>query len=239
MDKSNYITLGRQSGLMQEMRSVANNLANVSTTAYKRESAIFTEYVTSLENNSPSISMSRLGAHYTDFSQGGQKQTGAPLDIAIAGDGFFSLNTPLGIRLTRAGHFIIDQEQRLVTTEGYAVLDETGGEIALPAGAADIAIASDGTMSAAGTPFARLGIVSAAPEKLTRDGDRLWRPLDGYEPAQDVRIQQGALEQSNVNPVLEISRLIEVQRSYEAGQFLLDRDDDRLRKVIEAIEQLR
>jgi len=244
MDNSIYTSLSRQSGLMRELSVIANNIANSDTTGYKRETTVFSEFIRRAANtggsNTPqnSISMGRLGAHVSHFESGAIRQTGGSLDVALDGEGFFTVETPQGERLTRAGHFITDAEGTLIMPNGYAVLDDGGGQIQIPLEVNLLAIGGDGTISADGVEIARLGVVTSDPTLLTREGDNLWSAGAGIEPLETPKIVQGFLEGSNVQPVNEIARMIEVQRHYDAGQKLLDMENERIKSVISTIRQM-
>lgn len=235
MENAIYATLTRQSGLMREMQVVANNIANISTTGFKREGVIFSEYVKALEE-APSLSMARASARNRDLTQGTVERTGGSLDAAILGDGFFLISTPEGERLSRAGHFTQGPEGELLNPDGYSVLDEGGAPIVLPPGARHISLAQDGTFSADGAPFARLGLWAPADPLSLRHVAGTLFDGDAIEPMEEAgTILQGHLESSNVNPIPEVARMIEVQRAYELGQTLLEREDERIRAVIEAL----
>ncbi len=243
MDNSLYINIARQSGLLKEMNIIANNIANVSTNGYRRQAAVFSEYIAKASGDNisdplkNSVSMGRLGAHYNDFSSGVLKQTGGSFDLAIEGEGFFLIETASNPALSRAGAFMTDRDGVLITPDGNKVLDESGSPIIIPPDTKDIAIAGDGSISSGGQPLGKIGIVIADYQDLRRIGDNLW-VVDGvYEPYEGARILQGFLESSNVNPVIEIARMIEVSRAYEAGQKLLDIQDERLAKTIRAAGQ--
>ncbi len=244
MDNPTYISLSRQSGLLKELSVIANNIANADTTGFKRESAIFTEYVKSAAEgamtNDPrhSLSMGRLGAHVSHFESGELRRTGGSLDVAIDGEGFFLVETPQGERLSRAGHFMTDNEGTLINTSGLAILDDAGGRIQIPQDVNILAIGGDGTLSADGVELGKLGIVTAIPQDLSREGDNLWSAANGYVPVEYPQIIQGFLEDSNVEPVAEIARMIEVQRHYDAGQKLLEIENDRIKSVITTVRQL-
>ena len=247
MNETGYINISRQAGLLRELSMIANNIANISTTGYRREGAVFSEYVKAqdkaqasngLNSSQDSTSIGNMAAHYSDFSSGDMKQTGGTFDLAIDGDGFFSVGTQDGPRLTRAGNFMLNKDGALVTPSGYSVLDDAGSPIQIPPGASAISIAGDGTISADGSPVGRIGVLTAPHEEIKRVGDNLLVAENGGQPVAETRVLQGFLEGSNVNPVLEIARMIEVQRSYEAGQKLFDIDSDRISKVITAIRQL-
>lgn len=237
MDNPGYVTLTRQSGLLREMQTIANNIANASTTGFRREGVIFSEYVRNLQGVEDSLSMAAANARQTWLTQGGLTMTGGALDLAIEGPGFFQVETDQGERLTRAGHFTIDDQGQIVNPDGFRLLDDGGAPILVPPGAT-LAVARDGTISADGEPVAQLGLV--VPEditRLTRQSGTL-HVLDGpAAPAEGAVIHQGFLEDSNVNPLTEMARMIEVQRAYEAGQKFLDREDERIRAVIQSLSR--
>ncbi|MFQ1700439.1 flagellar hook-basal body complex protein [Loktanella agnita] len=236
MDNPLYTTLTRQSGLMHEMRAVANNIANASTTGFRAEGVMFSEYIDALGANDPSLSMAAARVRETEMTQGSLSQTGGPFDLAIEGDGFFLIEAPGGQRLTRAGAFRPNQNGDLVTADGYQVLDAGGAPVFVPQGAGRIAISPDGTMSAGGQPIGQIGVVVPSdPNQMTRQGGVLFDAFGGFEPAPDARMLQGFLEDSNVNPIIQVSRMIEVQRAYELGQSFMDKEDERIRNVIKAV----
>lgn len=235
MDSSGYTTLTRQVGLMREMQLVANNIANASTTGFRREGMAFSEHIKRLEEG-PSLSMANGNARHIDLTQAGLSQTGGTFDFAIQGDGFFQIETPNGLRLTRAGSFTPNADGELVTPDGYRVMDEGGGAVFIPPDAAQISLAQDGTLSADGESLTRMGRWQPVdPLQLTHEGGTLFASPAGLEPAEGGVLLQGFIEESNVNPIAEVSRMIEVQRAYEMGQGLLDREDDRVRSVIRTL----
>jgi flagellar basal-body rod protein FlgF len=235
MDNPGYATLTRQSGLMREMQVVANNIANMSTTGYRREGVVFTEFIQALGEGHDSLSMAAARASATSELQGPLTQTGRPFDLAIEGAGYFLIATPEGDMLTRAGAFIRAADGGIVTSDGMPLLDEGGAPLVVPPIADDVAIAADGTVSSEGIPIARVGVWQAPDptQSERRAGARF--SLEGAPvPAEEGsgRIMQGFLESSNVSPVSEIARMIQVQRAYELGQGFLDKEDERIRSVI-------
>ncbi len=236
MENGTYTTLTRQSGLMREMALVANNIANASTTGYRTEGLVFAEHVQALRGDHPSVSMATATVRRTNETQGAMTLTGGPLDLAIEGPGFFMVETPEGQRLTRAGQFSSNGQGDLVTPDGYPVLDSGGAPVFVPQGVGSIGIAPDGTLSADGQPVAQIGVV--VPDEATtlvREGGTRFRAEGGIGPAPDASVLQGYLEDSNVDPILEIARMIEVQRAYELGQSFLDKEDERIRSAVEAL----
>ncbi|WP_299968601.1 flagellar hook-basal body complex protein [uncultured Roseobacter sp.] len=237
MENTGYTTLTRQSGLMREMRIVANNIANAATTGFRQEGLVFSEYVMSVDGAS-SLSMGQGNVRNTSFDQGTLTQTGGTFDFAIEGEGFFLVETPDGERLTRSGAFTPNAEGDLVTFDGYRVLDAGGAPVFIPPGASDIAVAADGTISSEGNPVGQIGAVQPVnPREMVREDGVMFRADDGFEPAENARILQRFVENSNVNPVLQITRMIEVQRAYELGASFLDAEDERVRQAMRSMSE--
>lgn len=234
MDSAGYVTLTRQSGLLREMQEVANNIANLSTTGFRREGVIFTEHVAGVPGGA-SLSMGSARARLVDLTQGDLSETGGTYDFAIRGEGFFLVETATGQELTRAGNFTSGADGALVTADGARLLDEGGSPVQIPPGAGSVLLAADGTLSADGQPVARIGLwqPTDALQLSHRAGSRF--SAGEVQPATGATLLQGYLEDSNVNPVNEVARMIEVQRAYELGQGLLDREDQRMRGVIDTL----
>jgi len=233
MPSSVYAALGRQQGLAREVEVVANNLANSSTVGYKAERAIFVEYIASAGNDAPSVSMGTLAAHAFELSQSALKFTGGQFDLALQGEGYFQIETDQGVRLSRAGSFQLSNEGVMIDPFGNPVLG-FGGPITIPEGAGSIQVGGDGVISADGQLVDQIALVVPNGEML-RDTNTMFTAPGGTEQAEGATLIQGALEQSNVSPVLEIARMIEVQRAYEAGQSMLEREDQRLTQLITAV----
>lgn len=237
MDNIGYTYLTRQSGLMREMQSVANNLANSSTTGYRREGIVFSEMINALGIHDSSLSMATANTRAINLSQAPVKQTGGTFDFAIEGEGFFMVEGSAGQMLTRAGSFTPSAEGELSTSDGYRLLDAGGAPVFIPPDAKSITVAADGTLSINGRATTQIGLFTPVDPNgiLHRDGVRFSTP-EGVEPASsEARILQGFVEGSNVDPVTEVARMIEVQRSYELGQKFLEREDERVRAVLKTI----
>lgn len=236
MSNTIYATITRQHGLMQEMQAVANNIANMATTGYRTENVIFTEHVKSSGDGGPSISMATAAARFTTDQQGTLTQTGGTFDLAIEGEGFFQIETPQGIRLSRAGAFIPTPEGDLVTPDGYRLLDAGAAPVFVPGDAKSISVSSDGTLSADGTALTQIGLVTPQdPNDLIREDGVRYRTEGATIPVENGTMIQGFLEGSNVNAVGQVTRMIEVQRAYEMGQTFLDKEDQRLRSIMKLI----
>lgn len=236
MSNTVYTSLTRQSGLMREMQTVANNIANMATTGYRSENLIFSETVKSMGSEHPSISFATAKGQSTELTQGALTRTGGTYDFAIEGDGFFQVLTPAGERLTRNGAFFASPEGELVTAEGYPVLDPGGAPVFIPADAGQLALAADGTLSVNGDPIGQVGVVQPAEgARLTREDGVRFQVEGAIEPVEAPVVFQGFLESSNVDPVTEIARMIQVQRAYEMGQSFLEKEDERLRGIMSLI----
>ncbi|UWR15270.1 flagellar hook-basal body complex protein [Sulfitobacter sp. M368] len=234
MENAGYTTLTRQSGLAREMQIVANNIANSATTGFRAEGLIFSEFVRPLRQGA-SLSMGQGNVRNTSFVQGALTKTGGTFDLAIEGDGYFLLETPGGERLTRAGAFSPSAEGDLVTPGGYRVLDAGGAPMFVPPGV-NITVSSDGTLSAGGTPLGQIGIVRPIDAaQMTREDGVMFDSPSGFEPAGTARVLQGFVENSNVNAVSQLARMIEVQRAYELGQSFLETEDERVRAALKSL----
>ncbi|EIE52423.1 flagellar biosynthesis protein FlgF [Salipiger aestuarii] len=235
MGLSDYTTLSRQRGLTREMQLIANNIANSATTGYRQQGVMFSEYVQRTDEPGGSVSMSLGEVKNTSFAQGTLTRTSSQYDFAIEGDGFFLVQAPGGERLTRAGAFVVGPEGDMMTPDGYAVLDSGGAPVFVPPNATDLAVGQDGTLSSDGQPIGQLGVVQPVnPAAMAREGGVLFRADEGYEPVENPRVMQGFVESSNVDSILQVARMIEVQRAYEMGQNFLQREDERVRAAIKA-----
>lgn len=233
MENPVYATLNRQSGLLKEMQTVANNIANASTDGFRREGVVFSEFVVRTGPHSESLSLANASGRSSDMAQGALVQTNGTFDFAIEGPGFFLVATPEGDQLTRAGSFTPSPEGVLVASDGAPLLDAGGAPVFVPVTARSITLGADGTLSADGNPVAQVGLWEPGdPMTMARAQGVRFDTGGDVVPVENARILQGFLEKSNVNPVSELTRMIEVQRAYELGQTFLNREDERVRGAI-------
>ncbi|MDP2765556.1 MAG: flagellar basal-body rod protein FlgF, partial [Brevundimonas sp.] len=237
MENAAYVGLSRQMTLRRELDIVANNIANADTTGFKVEQLLVGAEIGERARNAfirPGVSFVLDNGVGRDYGQGALEQTGRNLDFAIEGDGaFFRLNDGAGEAFTRDGAFTLDPEGRL-TTEGGAVVQGDGGEIILDRALGEPAVAADGTISQNGNPVGRLSVVRFDTlAVLEKGGDGLYRNASNAAPvdAPDARVRQGMLEGSNVNPILEITNLIEIQRAYESVTRMIENTNDLSRRA--------
>jgi len=200
------------------MDIVSNNLANGSTTGFKATRATFEEvYGDALGHKNETQRHVELDSTYTDFSQGGLRQTHSPLDVAVMGEGFLVVQTPEGERYTRNGSFTLDSNRNLVNLSGFPVVGASGN-FEVPEGEV-VTIAQDGTVAAGETQLGKLKVVQfEEPGNLRRYGHGLWVPHEGMNPVneENITVQPGWIEQSNVNMIHEMTELIKVNRFYES-----------------------
>lgn len=231
-----YASLTRQSGLRQEMQAIANNIANVSTKGYQREGVVFSEFVAAAETADMSLSMGHAKGRVVDRTQGQLTPTGGQFDFAIEGDGYFMVETTEGQRLTRAGSFHPGPEGELVNPDGHRLLDAGGAPVFVPPDTVTLKLARDGTLSADETPITQIGLFAPEdPKAMKREAGLLYAVEGDTIPADDAVLVQGFLEDSNVDPILEVARMIEVQRAYEQGRNLMMAEDERLKSTIETL----
>ncbi len=216
MDNSVYITLSRQLALFRDMDVTANNIANTNTTGYASEHILFNSYMTKDVNQKVRNDMAFAYdvSSYHNLEIGAIKATGNPLDLAIASDGFFSVETPLGVRYTRAGNFQLDGSGTLVTADGNPVLSESGQHITFADDAREIKIGEAGNISVNGEEFATIGVFNFAnPQLLERLDGSMFRSEVTPDASTDAKVMQGALASANVKPILELTHMINVSRS--------------------------
>lgn len=242
MENALLIGLSRQVALARELDVIANNVANIGTTGFKARSLRFEEYLMPKASGDsfprPDKRMSYVQDRETvlDLSGGPVERTGNPLDVVVNGDGMLAVQTPKGERYTRNGALQINAQGNLVTSDGYPVLGESG-PIAFTGTEKFIAIGADGTVSAEDGARGKIKMVGVKdPRSLTNEGGNVFAASTALQPAdKTVRLESGALERSNVKPVIEMSRLIEVNRSYATVSAMLQRNDDMRRSAIEKL----
>jgi flagellar basal-body rod protein FlgF len=241
MENTSYIALSRQSALRREMDVIAHNVANMNSTAYKGEKMMFVEHLTKSRDDLSFIprklAFTRDVAQYRNLSEGPMQTTGNTFDVAIRGDGYFVVQRGDGSEAyTRNGSFTMDPQGQLVTQGGDPVMSNGGAPIFFTPQDTNITIAADGTISTNNGQIGRLRVVNFDDKqnlKMEQGG------LLGTDQApQDVQrpgVVQGALEGSNIQPVIEMARMIDVHRSYDAVRNFIDSEDGRQKKMIDQL----
>lgn len=240
METTALIALSRQASLRREMDVVANNLANMNTTAYKGEKMLFVEHLVKSKGGESFIptklSFVRDIAQVRDSSEGPIKTTGNPLDLAIQNDGYFVVSTPDGDRFTRNGRFQLDQEGQLVTQQGFAVQSDAGAPFFFGPEDRKINISADGSISTSNGELGKIRVVKFENEQLLqKQAGGLLNTESEPEDVERPSVLQGALESSNVQPIIEISRMIQVQRAFDSVKDFISKEDQRQKKMMETL----
>jgi flagellar basal-body rod protein FlgF len=246
MENPSYIALSQQMSLRRQMDVIATNIANVSTSGFKAERIVFAELVAG-KAPYPASGGPRQGLSFVkevgmlrDVSDGGMIQTGNTLDLAITGPGYFVVETPAGPRYTRQGNFRLDQDGRIVTSDGYAVLDEQSRPIAVRPGESRIEISPKGTVTTEGGEVGRIQMVSFENEQAMRKiGAGLYESeADPLAADPSAEIRQGMIEGSNVKAVTEITTMLEIMRRYQSAQKIIDSEQEICRRAIEKLSRV-
>jgi flagellar basal-body rod protein FlgF len=246
------VALARQMTLERQLDVVANNIANLNTTGFKSSTSLFEEYLVPGARDAGFASADARvhsvldRAAFRDFGQGPMAQTGNPLDIALDGDAFVAVQTAGGERYTRNGAFQINAAGELVTPDGARVAGENG-PITFQATDHNIGISGDGRISViegtstTETQRGKLKLVSfAQPQRLEEAGVNLFSAPQGVaaQPATKVRVLQGTIEGSNVNGVVEMTRMIEINRTYSMIASMLQSQDEEHRNSVDKLGQV-
>lgn len=246
MDNTKYVALSRQMGLWKQMDIVSNNMANMNTSGYKQDEAIFSSYLVQTKNaigfgKTPVFFTQDFGT-FKDFAEGSFQETGNPLDVAIQGDAFFAIETPQGERYTRKGQFSLDYEGKIVTKEGDILLSQNNEPFFLAPGEKEISISESGEVSTENGVIGRIKLVKFADnQKLSKIGGTMFANTDGntmISGVDEVRVKQRMVEKSNVEPIVEMSKMIKLQRSYEYVQQMIDEEHERISNTISTYAQL-
>lgn len=245
MENAQLIGLSRQMALRRRMDVIANNLANLQTNGYKAEGVTFEEFrmkkaeMEAANNADSDISFVLDKASFRDFRPGDMRQTDAPLDIALGGEGFLTVQTPNGPRYTRDGSLKIGTNGQLVTSAGDPVLGDAG-PITFGPQDTGISFGRDGTVASSAGVKGRLQIVEFDdPAALQAEGGNLFAAGAAIaQPAADPRVLQGMLEGSNVSAVPEMANMIEVNRAYQSLARMMENSDELRRSTLTTLSRV-
>ncbi len=244
MENALRIGISQQMALRRQLSTVANNLANMNTTGFKAENLIFQEHimpVAKMDNKNPNSGRMSYVSDPTlmrNFSPGSMQVTDNPLDVAINGKGWFSVQTPDGNRYTRNGNFSLNNQGQLVTMSGLPVLTD-GGTINFAQSETDISIARDGTISTNQGVKGKLLIAIFDNESaLKKQGGNLFSASTEPQVSNVVNLAQGMLEKSNVEPIAQMTKMIEIQRAYERTANMLKKMADLKTNAINKLAQV-
>lgn len=237
MENTALVALSQQMVLRRQMDVIANNIANASTIGFKSERMLFSEHFRDI-GGGQQLAFVTDAAVVHDPSEGELTPTGNPLDVAIKGSGYFEVDTPDGIRYMRGGHLRVDADGVLVSAEGHPVLGQDGTPLLTFPGDTEITIKADGTVSSESGEIGQLAVVTFENRSMLRKfGAGMYEAPDSVVPipAVDGKVIQGSIEESNVAPIIEMTRMISLLRSYQGAQRLADEQDKLMRRSINVL----
>lgn len=237
MDSGLYAACAGLMARTDSLDAIANNLANTSTAGYRARQGSFSSVLAESGRqplgsvlNQVTNNYGVLGSTHMDQIQGSMNTTGNPMDFAVQGPGYFAVQTHGGVQYTRNGSFKVSPQGQLTTQTGEAVLGENGVVQLLPG---TVSVSTDGTISSNGAVAGRLKLVEFAPgTELQAAGNNFYTaPATSVVPAANSTVQQGMLENSNVNPIASVVQLIDAQRSAETMRHALSMFDSEMNKT--------
>ncbi|HYE49294.1 MAG TPA: flagellar basal-body rod protein FlgF [Azospirillaceae bacterium] len=238
MENPIYVALSRQDALRRQLDVVANNIANMNTTGFKQQRMLFQEYLEK-PNRGEQVSFVQDFGLMRDTRPGVLNVTNNTFDLAIRGEGYFTVETLSGPRYTRAGALQLNDARELVDSNGLPVLAEGDARIVIPAGATDIRVQGDGTIRTEQGEVAKLKVVTFDDQQLMAElGGGLYATDQEARPAEQPEISQGALEASNVQPIVETTVMTEVLRQYQSTQKLIESEHERQRTAIQRLARV-
>lgn len=247
MDQTSYVALSRLVALTRQTEMTAHNMANANTPGFKASRMVFGDYLLNQHRvaqpaGGRTVQFVQDRATHRDHAPSPKAQTGNTLDIALASDGFLAFETPRGERFSRNGRLTLDATGRITSSDGNPVLSTTGQPIVVAPSEASISIAADGTVSTPNGEVGRLRVVRfAEPQKLTAEGATLFRAEEDQVPeaVAEPQVMQGKIEQSNVNPIIELTMLIGQQREFEFAAQFVEREGERRQQAIDRLSRRR
>ena len=242
MDNISTIALSRVVAQTRALDVIAGNLANASTPGYRAGRTLFTAWLARQPGGAEPpgggpVAYAQDQATWRDPSAGPRKITGNPLDLAIGDDtGWFTVQTPRGPRLTRAGQFQLDASGTVVDALGDPLLDASGNPLRTTPADTRLAVTADGTLASENGPIGRIGVVQPNDEsKLTAEGATLAAAATPTSPLADPQIVQGAVEDSNVRPIEELNRMMQQMREFQLTTQMIQAESDRAATAIDRI----
>ncbi len=241
MELPTYIALSRLSAQQRALDVTAANLANASTPGFKASRVQFSDWLSSqVGTNAPpgdrTVAYTQDRATYREQQPGTLSHTSNPLDIAISGDGYFTVATPRGPRLTRAGHFSPQSDGTIGDLAGNKLLDAAGQPLRLSPTDASITITADGSISTESGPVGRIGVVQPADlNRMTAEGAQDLRADTPTTPVAQPKVVQGATEDSNVQPIIETTQMMDDLRSFQFTSQFIQSEADRMQSAIDKI----
>ncbi len=243
MELPSYVALSYLTAQNRAMEVTAANLANAGTSGFRAERVLFSDWLgrqTGLGRTPGDrmVAFAQDRATYREQTAGTLQHTGNPLDLAIVGEGFFTVETPRGPRLTRAGRFTTQADGTIVDTQGNALLDTAGQRLRVSAADIDLSLSADGSLSSENGRIGRVGVVTPGDlNRLRAEGATEMAAGDDTAPVQTPRLVQGAVEDSNVQPIVETARMMGAVRSFQFAAQLVESEAQRMQSAIDKLTQ--
>jgi flagellar basal-body rod protein FlgF len=241
MDNTTNIALSRLTSQSRAMDVIANNIANMSTPGYRAERMVFADWLspqtgTHAPKGDRTLSYTQDRATYRDRAEGTLTHTGNPLDLALSGDGFFTVRTQAGTRLTRAGRFTLQSDGGITDEAGNALLDSAGTPLRVGAADTNLTVTADGSLSSQNGPIGKIAVVTPSdPNRLSAEGGRLFRADTPTTTTRSPKIIQGAVEDSNVQPIAELTGMMRTQRDFQFVTQFVEAEGQRQQTAIDKI----
>ena len=243
MENTTYIALSRLDTQQRTMDVIANNIANANTDGFKAQRVLFSDYLSQQQGvDAPSggavLHYTQDRATYLDRKDGSLTQTGNPLDMALSGPGFFTVSTSAGPRLTRSGKFGLMPDGHIADASGNLLLDKNGSPLQLSPSDTNIRISGNGTISTDNGTIGQVGVVTVDdPNQLVPEGGTLYRATAGTTSTAQPKVTQGMIETSNVQPINELTHMIQTQRDFQFVSQFVESENQRQQSAIDKIVQ--
>jgi flagellar basal-body rod protein FlgF len=244
MDTPGHIALSRLAAQQRSVDTMAENLANAGTPGFKASRMLFSDWLARgsgiTRPGARDVAFVQDRATFRDLAAGKMTKTDNPLDVAIAGDGFFAIDTPRGERYTRAGRFTIAPDGRVTTSEGYALMSTENQPLIVTEQDSRITIAADGTVQSENGTLGRIRVVAFDDKNRLRPEGQLLFASDAPPRAVEApQISQGMVEDSNVEPIMEMTRLMAEVREFQFISQFVEREGERQANVIDRLTRRR
>lgn len=238
MENTVIAALSRQTALRREMDVVANNIANMNTVGYKTGRIQFNEYLKDTGDNAD-LSLTVDRAYYRDTSDGPLTSTQNQLDVGLEGEGFFAVETPSGTQYTRNGRFRLDADRNLITSSGHTVLSEGGQPINIPQNVTYIHIDPAAQVTTNFGQLDKIKVVTFENQQAMEVlGNNLLKTDQMEIEAEGTKVHQYMIEGSNVNPIIEMTNMIDIMRSYQSTQKLIESENERQENAINKLAKV-
>ena len=245
MEMPSYVALSYLMAQSRALDVTAANLANAGTSGFKAERVLFSDWLekqngTSGPPGGKPVSFVQDRATYRDQADGPLVHTANPLDLAIAGEGYFTVDTSRGPRLTRSGSFSPRPDGTIADSQGNALLDTSGKPIRISPADVTLTITADGSIQSENGTIGRIGVVSPNdPMRMQSEGSTLLRADTETGPVNQPHVVQGAIENSNVQPIVETTRMMSGLRSFQFAAQFVESESQRLQTAIDKLTQMK